>query len=90
MIPYGGKETYVNPYEVLVGKGKWVAALNGAIPDGAIICGWEANGTPLYTTRAKYQSGVHPGKVRKEFGAAAIPYGGQEVYVHEYEVLVAD
>jgi hypothetical protein len=89
-IPYGGKEVKVNPYEVLTGKGKWVAASNGDVPDGAIICGWEANGTPLYVARANYKSGVHPGKVRKEFGAANIPYGGQEVKVANYEVLVAE
>lgn len=89
-IPYGGKEVKVNPYEVLVGNGKWVSASNGQVPDGAIICGKEADGTPLYVARASYQGGIHPGKVRKEFGAANIPYGGQEVQVNTYEVLVVE
>jgi hypothetical protein len=89
-ISYDGNEVKVNPYEVLIGKGKWVTATNGEIPDGAIICGKEADGTPLYVARASYQGGVHPGKVRKEFGAANISYGGNEVKVNPYEVLVAE
>lgn len=87
-IPYGGIEVKVNPYQVLCGSFRWVAATNGAIPDGAVICGKESNGTPLYVARANYEGGVHPGKVRTEFGAANIPYGGIEVKVNPYEVLV--
>ncbi|MDR2601270.1 MAG: DUF3421 domain-containing protein [Spirochaetaceae bacterium] len=66
----------------------WVKASNGNIPDGAIPVGKEADGKPLYIARANYKNGVHIGKVRKEFGAANIPYGGSEVKVTDYEVLV--
>lgn len=89
-IPYGGNEVKVNPYQVLVGPTKWEAAENGEIPLGAIVAGREADGSPLYVARAEYAGGLHPGKVRPEFGAANIPYGGKEVKVSCYEVLVYD
>jgi hypothetical protein len=89
-IPYGGEEIKVNPYEVLVGSGTfiWVAASGGQVPDGAVALGREKDGTPLFAARAQYQGGLHLGKVRLAFGAANIPYGGKEVKVNAYEVLV--
>lgn len=89
-IPYGGNEVKVNSYEVLVGSARWVSAENGEIPKGAIVAGREDDGTPLYAARAEYECGLHPGKVRPEFGAANIPYGGKEVKVSRYEVLVSE
>ena len=67
---------------------RWVAASDGAIPDGAAENGHEANGEALFVCRAQLNGGLHPGKVRGAFGAANIPYGGQEVKVNPYEVLV--
>lgn len=89
-IPYGGDEVKVANYEVFVGTAHWVTASNGKIPSSAVVVGYEANGEPLYTARAAYQGGLHPGKVRLAFGAANIPYGGKEVKVNPYEVLVSD
>ena len=87
-IPWGGKEEKVKCYEVFVGNGKWVQASGGNIPVGAIKAGKEADGKPLYIARAYYEGGLHPGKVRPEFGAANIPWGHKEVKVYNYEVLV--
>jgi len=87
-IPYGGKEVKVNSYEVFVGPVRWEKAQDGAIPEGAIAAGHESNETVLFVARAEYEGGVHPGKVRPEFGGANIPYGGQEIKVNPYEVLV--
>jgi hypothetical protein len=87
-IPYGGNEIKVNPYEVLMEEGRWVKAEGGRVPDGAVVAGYEANGEPLFVARAAYQGGIHQGKVRLAFGAANIPYGGKEVKVNPYEVLV--
>lgn len=89
-IPYGGKEVKVNSYEVFVGTAHWTTASNGKIPLGAVVVGYEANGEPLFSARAAYQGGVHLGKVRPSFGAANIPYGGKEIKVNPYEVLVSD
>lgn len=87
-IPYGGLEKKANPYEVYCGGGKWVNASNGIIPDGAICSGHEKDGTPLFVARAEHNGGLHPGKIRHGFGAANIPYGGKEVKVTNYQVLV--
>ena len=67
---------------------KWVEAMNGEIPEGALESGWETEG-PLYVCRAGYGGGVHPGKVRADFGGCHIPWGGQEIVIPIYDVLVA-
>ena len=87
-IPFGGLEVKVAQYEVLINPGRWIPAQGGQIPDGAVKLGAEADGTPLYVARAWYQGGLHPGKVRPEFLSANIGFGGKEVKVFEYEVLI--
>jgi hypothetical protein len=87
-IPYGGLEVQVNPYEVLLDEGTWVTASGGHVPVGAVAWGHEANGEALYVCRAYYGGGLHPGKVKGQFGAANIPYRGRELQVNPYEVLV--
>jgi len=69
---------------------RWVSASGGSVPSGAVVAGHEADGTPLYVARAATHDGLHPGKVRPAFGAANIPYGGQEIKVNPYEVLVGE
>ena len=66
----------------------WVSAENGRIPSDAIASGHERNGEPLFICRANYEGGVHIGKIHHAFGACNIPYGGKEVQVSSYEVLV--
>ena len=89
-IPYGGLEVKESDYDVLMEEGCWVKASGGRVPDGAVVAGFEADGKPLYVARAAYNGGIHQGKVRLEFGAANIPWGGKEVKVADYEVLVND
>jgi|GEM_PF-2689818 len=86
-IGYGDDEVKVNPYEVYCGGGTWVAASGGAVPAGAVVCGYDTNGEPLYAARAYYAGGLQIGKVRPEFGGADITYGGYEYTVNSYEVL---
>jgi len=65
----------------------WVPAANGVIPANAIIGGNES-GRTLAVCRAKYNQGIHPGKVvgkNCNFG-----YGGKEVLAPQYEVLVGN
>jgi uncharacterized protein DUF3421 len=69
--------------------GIWIPGDSGLIPDGAIVCGREANGDPLFVARASLNGGIHPGKIRFAFGHALIGFGGQEVPVQNYEVLVS-
>lgn len=69
----------------------WIAAANGAIPQGALP-GGQAQGRSLAICRMRYGQGsnigVHPGLVAGQ--ACAIGWGGREVRQPQYEVLVVD
>lgn len=66
---------------------RWERASGGRIPAGAIAAGIE-NGKPLAICHADHQGGQHPGKVVAK--ACNISYGGAELTIGSYEVLVAD
>jgi hypothetical protein len=90
LIPFGGSEVKVRDYEVLTEQPfalLWSPARGDAVPSNALQAGREADGAPLYAAKAHYNGSVQPGKVRRGFGGALIPYGGQEVRVEEYKVL---
>jgi len=89
-IPFGGKAIYKKSYEVYAGPLRWSRASDGKVPTGAVVAGHEGDGDPLYVARAEYEKGVHIGKVRRDFGAALIPYGDDEVHLNPYEVLIAE
>lgn len=75
---------------------KWVKQENGNVPANAMAAGSddsqrpdETQGNPtLFICRASYNGGLHPGKVRPELKACNIPFGGQEISVTSYEILV--
>jgi hypothetical protein len=67
---------------------RWETARGGRIPTGAVPHGYEEDGEPLWVCRARIHGGVHPAKVRPAFGAAQATWGGREVRVDEYEVLM--
>jgi hypothetical protein len=69
-------------------RSSWVNASNGTIPDGAWMGGREQGGEPLYICRAAYQGGVHPGKVRPGLRGCNIGWGGAEITVNSYQVLM--
>jgi hypothetical protein len=90
-VPWGGGEHMVPNYKVLSGnrsKYSWVAANSGNIPNRAVRGGQEANGENLFVCRARFQGGLHPGKIRPAFGGCNVPWGGGEHAVRSYEVLV--
>jgi len=67
----------------------WVLTEGNSIPQGAIVGGQESDGTPLYIARAYYQQGVHIGKVSAKLkDGCRIPYGGKELSVQKYEILL--
>ena len=89
-IAWGGAEHGISEYEVLAKfDGKWVKAEGGHVPAGAIQGGHEADGTPLYIGRVKYEGGKHIGKVRPAFGGCNFSYGGKELCEKTYKVLTA-
>src|SRR5882762_3728514 len=61
---------------------------NGGLPGDSRQAGFEANHTIFYVARAVLEGGVHLGKFRADWHAAAIPYAGQERWVSNYEVWV--
>ncbi len=87
-IGWSGLEIKVEDYDVYCGGAKWIKASDGNIHDGAIVVGYEPGGAPLFAARAAFAQGLHPGKIRREFKGALIPWGNQEHLLKEYEVLV--
>lgn len=90
-IGWGGKEYTVGVHEILIGGDyKWIAAFGGEIPSRAIVSGREHSPglEELYICRAFYENGLHPGKVRSAFKGCHIGWGGKELEVKSYEVLV--
>jgi hypothetical protein len=68
--------------------GSWAPGSNGMIPAGAFDAGREPTGENIYVCRARYNNSIQLGKVSPRIGACDIPYGGQEIRMPQYEVLV--
>lgn len=66
---------------------QWQAASNGRVPAGALEGGFEGADI-FYICRARYRGGLHPGKLAPRFGGCNIPFGGREITVRQYEVLL--
>ncbi|KAI8825758.1 uncharacterized protein EV422DRAFT_600244 [Fimicolochytrium jonesii] len=67
----------------------WVLTNGNSIPAGALKGGQEANGTPLYIARAFHENSVQIGKASADLrDGAHIPYGGKEIAVFNYEILL--
>lgn len=69
-------------------KIRWIQGDFGEVPPGAVVGGHEANGERLFICRAPYKGGFHPGKIRAAFRGCNIGYGGNEVTVNPYDVLI--
>ena len=65
---------------------EWVK-FTDELPTGAVISGYE-NGEDLYVCRAKYNNSLSPGKYVPANGTCYIGYGGQEIYLNDFDVLV--
>ena len=93
VISWGGSEHSIPFYQVLVPR--WASASNGNVPAGAYAYGFEAPtpgslfGATLYACRAYLNGSMHPGKVRPGLTGCAIGWGGKELYLNPYEVLIA-
>ncbi|KAL7738623.1 hypothetical protein ACLKA6_006916 [Drosophila palustris] len=88
-VPYGGHEHVKYDFELLAGYGYgWVPDGFGNVPGGAVVCGRTSDGEPLYIGRGHYNGSFTPGKIHQSHRCLYIPYGGQEVRLDNYEVLV--
>uniref|UniRef100_A0A0K8TPN2 Uncharacterized protein n=1 Tax=Tabanus bromius TaxID=304241 RepID=A0A0K8TPN2_TABBR len=90
-LPYDGREIPATSYEVLCGHGyTWVPSVGGQILPHAVIGGRTSDGEPLYIGRANYAGSITPGKVHPSHNCLYIGYGGREVRVDSYEILISD
>lgn len=89
-IGWGGQEITVPKYEELMNvRGlDWHPTTGGDVPEHAVVVGNESNGEALYAVRAWHADGLHIGKIRDGWSAASIAFGGQEIQVSNYKVLV--
>nr|XP_043067382.1 uncharacterized protein LOC108123965 [Drosophila bipectinata] len=84
-----GKEHKKTTFDVLVGEGySWVPDNYGHVPATAVIGGKKKNGEILYIGRAMYKNSLVIGKIDQSHGCLYIPFGGKEVAIRQYEVLV--
>lgn len=75
-----------SPAVLAESKIAWVP-WSGMLPRGAVEGGLDNNWTtPLYVCRGTYTNGVHPGKLVP--GGCSIGWGGNEVTLRKFEVLV--
>ena len=88
-IGYRGLEVLLNPYEVLVQDPnlvyKWQSVSNQQIPPNALI-GGQSGDRNFYICRGQHQQGIHPGKLIGQ--VCSIGYGGKEIRLDRYEILV--
>lgn len=85
-IGWGGGEIAIAAFEVLTNTGINIGWIAGpAVPGNAVIGGQEP-GRQLPVCRTAFTNGIHPGKVVE--GRCNIGYGGQEVALPSYEILV--
>ncbi|KAG9073672.1 hypothetical protein FRC06_011218 [Ceratobasidium sp. 370] len=70
----------------------WVFTHGTEIPKGALVCGADIDGSPLYVCRTFNRGGVHFGKAGRHFkkAPAADQFADSFQQIEFYEVLVAD
>lgn len=73
------------------GPVSWVFTHGTEIPRGALVCGEDIDGSPLYVCRTFHRGGIHFGKAGRGFKKGAMfGFAGKELEIEFYEVLVAD
>lgn len=92
-IGWGGQEVALKGYETYVPSQEatvfWQEATDGEVPSSALVAGHETDGRKLlYICRGEYEGGLHSGKVRSDYRACNIGWGGMEIKVNPYEVLI--
>jgi len=73
--------------ELLIHDARWVPAVHGAVPDGAVAHGRERDGGPQYICRTIFEGGVHLGKVSSGSPGCVIVSGDHAVVRRSYQVL---
>ncbi|KAM7348611.1 uncharacterized protein ACRADG_007888 [Cochliomyia hominivorax] len=88
-VAYGSEEHKEENFQVLAGAGfMWTHCENGNIVPGAVPAGNTSDGETLYVGRAQYEGSLCVGKIHPSHGCLYLPFGGSEVKVESYEILV--
>lgn len=88
-VPYNRREHAKQEYEFLCdGNVAWVAAAKGYVPPNAVVGGMTEENETLYIGRSHFSGTLTPGKIQPSQKALFISFGGSEVPIEEYEVLV--
>ncbi|XP_073833197.1 uncharacterized protein [Musca autumnalis] len=84
-----GKQIRKSDIELLLGQNySWVSVGNGNIPANAVHAGYTESGEAMFIGRAKHCGSVTPGLVTRDYAGVLIPFGGGEVQVDSYEILL--
>ena len=73
--------------ELLITDARWVPAVHGAVPPGSVAHGRERDGRPQYICRARYDGGLHLGKVSPGSAGCLVAAHGTAVVRGSYFVL---
>lgn len=71
------------------GSNNWVPTSGANVPPGAFPGGETEDGEPLYVGRVRHEGSVTTGKVQQSHGVCYFSFGGKEVGLPEYEVLMS-
>lgn len=86
-VPYGGREIGYNKYQVLVGdRWEWVP-LTGDLPPGAVSAG--RDNETLYVCNAVFAGKWTPGKYAPSHDVCYVPYGGKEIGLRNFNILIS-
>ncbi|XP_023292281.2 uncharacterized protein LOC111675701 [Lucilia cuprina] len=88
-IPFGGQETSLSSYEVLVceNNDKWMPSPLDHTPHDAVVAGYDSDGTAIFVGRSWHEGQFIPTKVVPSRGEAYICYDGSEIKKFEIEIL---
>lgn len=88
-ISFNGQEIPKHSYEMLCnGNVTWVQSGHGQVVHNAVPGGRTSGGETLYIGRGWHAGALTPGKVHPSHGSLYIPYGGGEVALKSYEILI--
>ncbi|XP_058065358.1 natterin-3-like [Anopheles bellator] len=88
-VGYHGKEIAKQSFDVLCdGNVSWVSSGFGVVPPNAVLGGRTSSGEGLYVGRAHYKGSLASGKIHPSHQTLYITFGGKEISVKNYEVLI--
>ncbi|XP_070500324.1 phospholipid-transporting ATPase ABCA3-like isoform X2 [Chironomus tepperi] len=89
IVTNDGSAIVKKEFKILCGVNtKWVPSSHGSHHPNAVVGGHAANGEKLYIGRARWQDCLTCGKIQPSKKLLYIPYGGREIPIENYEILI--